>query len=85
MKGVEEWKKRKATHEIDPVELINTQRGDMIEYQTKKDQTLYNVDVKCGGICLAQTQRGVTANRRYYIPVHDVNCKYLVPSNKRHR
>ena len=49
MKGVEEWKTRKATHEVDPVELINNQRGDMVEYNyntTKKEQTFYSVEVK---------------------------------------
>ena len=88
MKGVEEWKIRKATHEIDPVELINTQRGDMVEYNyisTKTERTFYSVEVKCGRVSLAKTRKGVTANKRYYIPVHDVNCKYLVPSKKRHR
>ena len=74
--------------EIDPVELINTQRGDMVEYNyisTKTERTFYSVEVKCGRVSLAKTRKGVTANKRYYIPVHDVNCKYLVPSKKRHR
>ena len=34
---------------------------------------------------MATTSRAVIANRRYYIPAHDIKCKYFEPSNKRHR
>ena len=49
-------------------------------FPQKTERTFYSVEVKCGRVSLAKTHKGVTANKRHYIPVHDVNCKYLVPS-----
>ena len=83
---VDEWKKRKAIHEVDPIELLKNNQAELIKYLPIEEQREYlNVQIKCHNVVLATTRRAVIANRRYYIPAHDIKYKYFEPSNKRHR
>ena len=85
---VQEWKERKALHEVDPVQVLKGKinAGDEIMYANHTEK-LYSVCVKvANGLVLAKTDRAVLANRtKFYIPVHDVNYERLEPSKKRHR
>ena len=85
---VKEWENRKAVHEVDPIQVLKDTGGfgEGIEY-VNHDEQLYSLHVQLGsGLVLAKTDRAVIANRtKFYVPVHDVNYKRLVPSKKRHR
>ena len=82
---VDEWKKRKAIHEVDPIELLKNKQAELIKYSIEEQREYFNVQIKCHAVVLATTRRAVIANRRYYIPAHDIKYKYFEPSNKRHR
>ena len=79
---VKEWENRKAVHEVDPIQVLKDTGG--VGEMTNQ---LYSLHVQLGsGLVLAKTDRAVIANRtKFYVPVHDVNYKRLVPSKKRHR
>ena len=85
--NVKEWKQRKALHEVDPILLLKRGQGNLIEYcnSSKQIGKYFHIQVKCNNVLLVHTKKAVMANKRYYIPVHDLKYKYIEPSNKRHR
>jgi uncharacterized protein (DUF427 family) len=87
--NVKEWKQRKAKREVDPILLLKRGEGNLIKYCDDSKQIrvgkYFHIQVKCNNVLLVHSKRAVMANKRYYIPVHDLKYQCIEPSNKRHR